>query len=350
MTAASTRYLVFTNTPAHVHLYKNMVAELRDEGHDVLVLGRAYGCTEDLLSYYDMPYELYGGQSPSFRSLVTNVPSQFTSILRRVRAYDPDVVFGRGSYAAFAGTVSRTRTILVVDSTPYNVGPIVSSAFVHRVLTPDSYGRNLGANHDRFRGVKECAYLHPDVFSPDQSVRADLGVGSSEPYVVVRLNAYDSVHDVGLGAGPTTDRVALLERLAEHATVFVSDESETLDLSTLDARRFDLHPARIHDALAAANLVVTDTGTIATEGALLGTPAIRFIDEDEPAMGEFEELEANDLLVQHTDLADVLADAQSILESESERERWQRRRDEFMASKPNLTRRLLDIAVDAAPQ
>ena len=39
------RYLFFNNTPAHVHLYKHAVAELERQGHDVLVLGRDYGCT-----------------------------------------------------------------------------------------------------------------------------------------------------------------------------------------------------------------------------------------------------------------------------------------------------------------
>lgn len=339
-----TRYLIFANTPAHVHLYKHLVEALRSEGHDVLVLGRAYDCTESLLSYYDLPYEIYGGQAPSIGSLLTNVPRQFGGILRHVRAYDPDVIFGRGSYAAFAGTVSRTKTVLVLDSTPYNVGPVVSSKFAHRVLTPDSYGRSLGENHDRFQGFKECAYLHPDVYTPDPSVRDDLGVGETEPYALVRFNAYDSIHDVGLGAGPTTDRVTLLDRLADHATVFVSDESDSLDLSELDARPYDLHPARIHDALAEAHLVVTDTGTIATEGALLGTPAIRFVDADEPAMGEFEELESNDLLIQHTSLEDVLADARSILETADSQQRWQRRKDEYLSTKPNLTQNLLDVA------
>lgn len=343
------RYLIFANTPAHVHLYKNLVGELRSEDHDVLVLGRAYGCTEELLSYYDLPYEIYGGQAPSFRSLVTNVPRQFATILRRVRAYDPDVIFGRGSYAAFGGAVSRTKTILVLDSTPYNVGPVVSSKFVHRVLTPESYGRRLGRHHHRFQGFKECAYLHPEVYTPDSSVRDDLGVDETEPYAVVRFNAYDSIHDVGLGTGPTSNRVTLLDRLADHATVFVSDESETLDLSNLDVRPFDLHPARIHDALAGAHLVVTDTGTIATEGALLGTPAIRFVDDDEPAMGEFEELEANDLLIQHSTLEGVLADARSILETETAQRRWQHRKDQYLSSKPNLTQSLLDVARGTEP-
>lgn len=343
------RYLLFTNTPAHVHLYKNLVEELQASGHDVLVLGRAYGCTEALLSYYDLPYEIYGGQAPSFASLVANVPRQFGTILRRVRRYDPDVIFGRGSYAAFAGTVSRTRTVLVIDSTPVNVGPLLSSRFVQRVLTPAAYGRSLGPHHERFEGLKECAYLHPEVFRPDPSVREDLGVGD-EPYAVVRCNAYDSIHDLGLGGG-SDERVRLLERLSEHVTVFVSDESDSLDLSTVPARPLDVHPARIHDVLAGARLVVTDTGTMATEASLLGTPAIRFVDADEPSMGEFEELAAEDLLVQHTDLDDVLADAVRLLSTEEAQRSWRDRRDRYMATKPNLTRVLRRVAEggDVAP-
>jgi len=337
------RYLIFTNTPAHVHLYRNLVGELRGAGHEVLVLGRAYGCTEELLSYYDLPYELYGGQAPSFVSLVANVPRQFATIFRRVREYDPDFIFGRGSYAAFAGTVNRTRTILVLDSTPVNIGPMLSSRFVERVLTPMSYRRTLGAHHDRFEGLKECAYLHPEVFSPDPSVRDELGVGEDEQYAIVRFNAHDSIHDVGHNSDVSTERMRLLDRLAEHVTVFVSDEGGSLDLSGHPVRTLDIHPARIHDVLAEARLVVTDTGTMATEASFVGTPAIRFVD-GESTMGEFEELESEDLLVQHTDLESVLADSVRLLDSDGAQRRWRDRRDRYLASKPNLTRLLRQVA------
>lgn len=338
------RYLIFANTPAHVHLYRPLVDRLVGDGADVLVLGRDYGCTRDLLSYYDLPYELYGRQGTSVRSLVANAPRQFASIARRARGYDPDVIFGRGAYAAFAGVVTGTDPVLVLDSEPSDLGHRVSSRFARTVLTPQSFRPVLGPHHYRFDGLTECAYLHPSVTDTDPSVRADLGVGPEEPYVVVRLNAFDALHDVGATGEAATTHRRLLDALNDHATVFVSDEGGRVDFDSVPARPYDLHPGKIHDVLAEASLLVADTGTMVTEAALLGTPAVRFVDESEPPLGVFEELEAHDLAVQHTDFADVLDTCRRLVEDDDATDRWARRRDRYMADKPALTDLLYEVA------
>jgi len=348
------RYLIFTNTPAHVHLYRNLVGRLEADGHDVLVLGRDYGCTHALLEYYDLPFELYGRQGTSFGSLVANAPRQFASIARRARSFDPDVIFGRGAYAAFAGVVTNTPPVLVLDSEPSDLAHAVSSRFARAVLTPVAFDGVLGSHHYRFEGLTECAYLHPDVRSAgsDRSrsaeassdVHADLGLDPGEPFAIVRFNAFDALHDVGASGETRAARRRLLEELAEHATVFVSDEGGTLDFDAVPARPYDLHPGRIHDALAAADLLVADTGTMVTEAALLGTPAVRFVDATEPEMGEFRELEDAGLVVQHTNFERVRDSCVELLADEAASERWARRREAYLADKPDLTALLREVA------
>jgi len=128
---------------------------------------------------------------------------------------------------------------------------------------------------------------HPDVFSRDENVREFLGVDPDEPYVIVRFNALDALHDADLEGFSSHQRRDLLERLSEHATVFVSDEGGEMDLHDSPARPYDLHPALIHDAMADASLLIADTGTMATEAALLGTPAFRYRGTDTHEYGEF---------------------------------------------------------------
>ncbi|WP_247010538.1 DUF354 domain-containing protein [Halorientalis litorea] len=337
------RFLILVNTPAHVHLYRNLVPRLQNRGHDVLVLARDYGCTVDLLDYYDLPSELYGRQAPSFRSLVANVPGQFGRIARRARSFAPDVVFGRGAYAVVAGTATRTPIVLVIDSEPSQVSHRVSSRFARTVVSPNAFEGSLGDHHVRFDGLQECAYLHPEVFTPDPSVRDALGVGSDEAYALVRLNAFDALHDVGSGSR-NDERRELIRNLAERATVFVSDEAGTLDLSALPAERYDIHPGRMHDALAEARLFVTDTGTMATEAGLLGTPTVRYADPDEPTMGEFEELRENDLLEQHNTMSDVVNAAERLLDNDEVVTRWATARDRYLTGTADLTALLVNIA------
>lgn len=339
------RLLIFTNTPAHVHLYKHAVAELERRGHEVAVLGRDYDCTAALLSYYDLPHRIYGICDTTKYSLFRQLPSHFTSIFRQARRFDPDLIFGMGSYAAFASAVTDAPAVLLLDSEPTSLDHAVSRPFATAMVTPEAFRKDLGEKHYRFAGFKECAYLHPEVFEPDPSIREELRVDPDEPFVIVRLNAFGSHHDVGRAGFTHEQRLALLDRLSTHATVLVSDEGGDLDFSQLPARPFDLHPARIHDAIAAADLLVADTGTMVTEAALIGTPAVRLTNlSPEEDFGNFLELERAGLIENHRTFESAVESAIDLLAAEGVAETWARRRDRYLHDKVNLTDLIVEIA------
>ena len=341
------RYLFFANTPAHVHLYRNAVAELEARGHEVLMLARDYGCTRALLDYYDLPYVVYGSLATSKSSLVRELPAHYLTIVRKAREYDPDRIFGVGAYAAHAGVATGASVVLITDSETTHLDHAISRPFADAYLTPHAFGKDLGDTHHRFEGFKECAYLHPEEYDPDPSVREDLGVGRDEAYTIVRLNAFGSHHDVGVDGFTPEKRDRLVERLARHATVFVSDEGGDMDFESVPARPFDLHPARIHDALAEASLLVADTQTMVTEAALLGTPAVRsnsFVGDDD--MGNFRELERAGLIYNLEAFGAVLDTAVDLVRREGVDREWARKRERFVADTVNLTDLVVDVATD----
>jgi len=341
------RYLIFTNTPAHVHLYRNAIERLRDRGHSVRVLARDYGCTVDLLEWYDLPYEIYGHCDTSKYSLFRQLPRHYARMLRLARRFDPDLLLGMGAYAAHTGIATRTSTVLILDSEPTSLDHLLSRPFADAILTPAAFRKDLGEDHFTFEGFKECAYLHPDEYSSRGTVREQLSLGPDERYALLRFNAFGSHHDVGKSGFTPTQRETLVRRLAEEATVFVSDEGGDMDLANLPARRFDVHPALMHDALREASLLVADTQTIVTEAALLGTPAIRsnsFVGEDD--MGNFVELADADLVRNVASFEDALATAERVLADPSVEQAWRRRRDVYMETKVNLTDVIVDVATE----
>jgi predicted glycosyltransferase len=338
------KYALFTNTPAHVHLYRNAVRELQADGHEVLVLARDYGCTVSLAEWYDLPFVVYGRCGTTKHSLLTQLPRHYARILREIRRFDPDLIFGIGAYAAHAGLLSRTPVILVHDSEPTSLDHLVSGPFARAILTPRSFRKDLGSNHFVFDGYKECAYLHPENVSPQSDIRDRLGLAPDERFAIVRFNAFGSHHDVGRSGFSARQRRELIEHLSESVTVFVSDESDALALEGLPARPFDVHPALLHDALAAADLLVADTQTMVTEAALLGTPAIRsnsFVGDDD--MGNFLDLERAGLVRNVAEFDAVLDVATSLLTPDA-RASWRRRRDEFVEGTVNLTDVILSVA------
>jgi hypothetical protein len=337
---------VFVNTPAQVHLYRNVVRELASRDHNVVVFARDDGCTLDLLDYYDIEYNVYGKIDASKRNLLFQLPSHFASIFGFSRNADLDLVIGMGVYSAFAAFVSRTPAIAVLDSEPMSLRHTLTSPIVTAFITPNSFTKSLGKKHYTFDGFKETAYLHPDVYGSAGDIRAELGVGD-DPFVLVRFNAFNGHHDVGQRGFSLKEKETLIERLSEHARVFVSDEGDRLDLSETEGEPYDAHPALIHDALSEAELLIADTQTMVTEAALLGTPAIRsnsFVGDDD--MGNFKELERAGLVYNLSEFDDVLARAQSLLEDPDTAREWDEKRRQYVGEKCNLTALLTDLVDD----
>ncbi|MGM0718468.1 MAG: hypothetical protein ACQET5_15145 [Halobacteriota archaeon] len=334
---------IFTNTPAHVHLYRNAIAELQDQGHDIVVFARDDGCALDLLEHFGINHYIYGGRDTKKRSLLLTLPGQLRNIYRILQKEDLDLVFGMGVYSAFAGAVSRTPTVSILDSEPMAWRHVATSPFVEAFLTPAAFTKNLGKKHYAFSGLKETAYLHPDVYTSTGTVREELGVGD-DPFVLARFNAFNGHHDVGRRGFTPDQKAELVDRLSEHATVFVSDETGVFDLNGTAAKPYDAHPALIHEALTEAELLIADTQTMITEAALLGTPAIRsnsFVGDND--MGNFKELERAGLVYNFSEFDPVVSTAEELLTRSDTKETWERKRADFLSDKCNLTALIVDI-------
>ena len=334
---------IFTNTPAHVHLYRNAIAELEERGHETVVFARDDGCTLDLLEHFGINHYRYASRDETKRNLFLQLPSHLRNIYRIVRKEDLDLVFGMGLYSAFAGAVSGTPAVSVTDSEPMAWRHVAMSPFVEAFLTPDAFTRNLGSKHYTFTGLKETAYLHPDVYESTGTVREELGVGD-DPFVIVRFNAFNGHHDVGRRGFTPTQKAELVRRLDEHATVFVSDETGALDFDASVAEPYDAHPALMHEALAEAELLIADTQTMITEAALLGTPGIRsnsFVGDDD--MGNFKALERAGLVYNFAEFDAVVSTAEELLASDDTAAAWERKRREFLSGKCNLTALIVDV-------
>jgi len=91
----------------------------------------------------------------------------------------------------------------------------------------------------------------------------------------VRFVAWKATHDIGHQGVSLDNKIKLVDELSKHLRVFISSE-ETL---SPELKKFGIriNPETIHDALAYANLYIGESATMASECAMLGTPAI-FLD------------------------------------------------------------------------
>jgi hypothetical protein len=264
--------LVTIQHPAHVHFYRNAVEELEARGHDVHVAALDKDIALSLLDAYDIDHEVLGSRSGSLAEIALSQATITARLLQYARRVDPDVVTAIGGLtAAHVSALLGVRSVVFTDTEHARVSNALTFPFVDEVWLPDSYARDERTDHHSYAGFHELAYLHPDRFTPDPAVLREQGVDPDERFVVVRLTGWEAVHDIGdTGIEGLTD---LVERLEERgATVYITAEGGLPD--ELADRTLSVAPEDVHHLLAFADLFVGESPTMATESAVLGTPAV----------------------------------------------------------------------------
>jgi len=337
------RVAVTIQHPAHVHFFRNAIAELTASGHHVRVFARRKEIAIDLLDAYDIAHEVLADSATSLPSLAVTQATYEARLLVRARRFRPDVITAIGGVAAaHVARLVGARSVIFYDTEHATLSNALAFPFAHRVCTPECYRGSIAGNHVRYPGYHELAYLHPDRFTPDPSVLDEVGVetdGQGTPkrtLAVVRLIAWNAAHDVGEAESGLTDIHDVVSRLeATGAHVLVTSEASLP--ADLAERRVSVAPHRMHDLLAHADVFVGESGTMAAEAAVLGTPAVYVSSR---GLGYLDELERIYGLVANFDGPDrherALERVVSILESENQTE-WAVRRALLFEDKVDTT-------------
>ncbi len=245
---------------------------------------------------------------------------------------------------ALVGAALRTPSVCFTDCEPMAVQNSVLSRFGTCVVTPECFLRDLGPRHVRMPGYKELAYLHPNHFSPDASVREELGVKAEEPYAVVRFSSFRAGHDLTRRSFTVAQRREMVDRMEKHLKVFVSSEGRPDDAFT--GKLLPTHPSRIHHALSFARFLVTDTGTMATEAAMLGTPAVMH-GSAVRQFGNFCELQDRyGLLEVHDDAEAAIEAAVALAARQVQTTERTAMRDRLLADKVDMAEALFHLVVE----
>ncbi len=333
---------IFAITPAQIHFYKNIVKNLREAGHETFLMVRDYGESLPLVKELGIGHYVFSDPPESKIGKVANFPLEILRATSYLRSKGVDVVTGFGLYEAYTSIGLRCPSITFTDS-EYNCNRgsfliqfWLSEKFMDYIITPEKYSQDLGTKQIRVKSYKELAYLHPNYYQPDPRVLDELGVEPGEPYVLLRFNAFDAVHDAGISGFDDHQRELLVEVLKDHARVFISAEGRLND--NLKQYLLPTKKSRIHDVISFAKLLVTDTQTMATESALLGTPTIRFnsfVGSND--MSNFIELEQDyGLIYNYNNPLEAIEKAEMIITDPSLKKEWQKKRDTLLSDKDDI--------------
>lgn len=272
------RLILELNHPAHVHLFRHAFEALRARGDEVLVVARDKDVALRLLDAFGIPYTILAPIGRSRLGLARELLLREARLFQLARSFRPRVILGTSAHAARIGRLVGAASIVLNEDDRAAV-PLfawVAYPFATAIVTPDCLAHErLGAGHLTYPAFHELFYLHPNRFTPDPSVRAELGLVDGEAFGIVRLSALAAHHDVGK-RGATEELIRRVIEVVAPRRLFVSAEKALP--SGLTPLRLPLGPERALHALAFADFLIGDSQTMTAEAALLGTPALRISD------------------------------------------------------------------------
>jgi predicted glycosyltransferase len=160
-----------------------------------------------------------------------------------------------------------------------------------------------------------------------------LGLTNEEIYSVLRFVSWNASHDRGHAGMPLDRKRDLVALLTQYGKVVISSEAPLPD--EFEPHRVSVSAHRMHDLLAAASLYVGEGATMASEAAILGTPAIY---TNSLSLGYLEDQEMKYGLVHNLpDSESTMAMTKELLERPDGHAEFVKKRDEMLADTIDVT-------------
>jgi len=328
------RLLIEAHHPAHVHFFRNAVRIWQERGAEILLLGRDRDVMKRLLAAYDfIPHEILTAQRQDNRFPMEEMLQRQLKVMGKIVQFRPDAVLSlMGSYTQSAA-LFRLPNVIFTDSEFQSFNHKIAHPFATRIYTPDCYHKDHGRKQRRYRGYHELAFLHPSRFTPREEVLTMMGGAERGAYVVLRMSAWNTLHDIGKkGFGDRFDD--FMTELTRRSRVFVVPEGGALP-ERWEENRLKLPAEWFHDALAFARLVVTEGASTASEAACLGVPAVYLNTTERGYLSDQERRYG--LVANFTDAGAALEKSLQMLDSPAEADRFRAAGERLVAEHIDVT-------------
>ncbi len=267
------RILIEITHPAHLHFFRNAIAEFESRGHIVAITAREKDITIELLDNYNIPFTTLSRKGDSKFALIGEMMARDVRLLKFCRKFKPDILTGIGGvFASHAGFLLRKPVVVWDDTEVAAISHKITYPFVTAVYSPDCYKKHFGKKHHFYAGCHELAYLHPRRFTPDIEVVKSVGIDPSQKYCIIRLVSWGAHHDIGQYGFAQEKMVEFVEEISKYARPFITSEGQLP--AELEKYRLKIPVHLIHHVMAFASLCITEGATMASESAVLGVPAV----------------------------------------------------------------------------
>jgi predicted glycosyltransferase len=322
--------------PAHVHLFKNFIWEMKKKGHKILVTARQKDVALKLLDAYRIKYIKISRIAKSKPGLLWEFISRNIKFYKIAKRFKPDVLMGAmGPTISLVGFLMGIPRVVFYNNEEARLTNFFVQPLATAFITSTSYEGKVKGKHITHNSYHELAYLHPKYFAPDKKVLR-LAKVEDEKFFIVRFVSWQSSHDIG--ARGLQDRLGFIQSLEKHGKVVITSEK---NFPGLEKYQIKIPPQKMHDLLAYATLCIGESATMAAEAALLGVPSIYI---SNTMRGYTNELERDyQLVLNFTSQKKAMEKALNLLKDKALKEEWLEKRNKMLMEKIDLTEWMINF-------
>lgn len=322
------RIVVDLGHPAHVHFFKNFIREMEEKGHQFLISASEKEVLTNLLNAYQFPFINMGSYGNTMFQKIRRVPVKDFALYKAAKPFKPDLFVSLGSIRAAHVAWLMRKPCLIFDDDEYSYP--YYHWFTNSICAFSGF-KLSGKKILKVPGYKELAYLHPNRFRPVTVVPAN------EKIVLLRFVSWTAFHDGGQHGFNLDYKRQLVKELGKYAKVYISSESSLT--ADLEPYKLSIPPQDMHAFLSGIDLLVSESGTMTTEAAVLGIPVVRcnsFVGDNDD--GNFVQLEKNYQLVYNlSDPATAIEKALELIRTPGLKNIWQEKQRRLLTEKIDVT-------------
>lgn len=275
------RILFYLVHPAKYHFHKVQIKKLKANGHKVDILINTKDILEDLIKEEGWEYVNIFPNTRKIKGVhvyIAGFLGVFRTLFRlwkqtKKKKYDIFI----GDLTTVLGRLVRVPSFYPTDDV---IAAVPEDAIFHKTVNYSIAPQitDLGKYNSKkigYKGYKALAHLHPNHFIPDSN-RLFEHLRNGSPYFVIRCTGFMATHDINKNGISDEVLFELINILKPFGEIFISSERKLP--AELDKYKLNIKKSDIAHYISFANLFISDSTTMSTEAAVLGTPSIEFDD------------------------------------------------------------------------
>ena len=272
--------LFFLVHPAKFHFHKVQINKLILNGNKVDVLITNKDVLEELVIEEGWNYTnlFTEGRKLSFSKVFLSVPYFFFVTIFRLLKYTKNKNYDLyvGDLLTFVGLIRGVPTIFPTDDV---LSAVPQAAIFYQTATDivAPYVTNLGLYNKKkisYCGYKAIAHLHPNHFKAEKNRLPE--ILKNKKYFFIRVTGFEASHDIGKKGINDILLKKIIDQLLPIGEIIIS--SERVLPKEFDKYIYDYKKSDITHILYFAELFISDSTTMSSEAAFLGTPSIEYDD------------------------------------------------------------------------